>query len=150
MALHAPIDRFTHHTLRAVVLELKEGERRRHFPFTMHVGVPGRSVRHVEDPRSPSDAGLRADLVLAMLQMTTGLKPRPCAWLTRPGELTLHDGDVPWASAVRWAAAATGTPLGLVVVTRRGWFDPETGVRREWRRLRRHHGRKAAAGQSQV
>ncbi|HEY1117786.1 MAG TPA: hypothetical protein VGE43_08780, partial [Acidimicrobiales bacterium] len=99
MALHAPIDRFTHQTLRAAVLGLKEGERRRHFPLTLHVGVPGRSSFHVEDPRHPPDAGLRADLVLALLQRAQAMTPRSCAWLTRPGVLSLHDGDVRWASA---------------------------------------------------
>lgn len=150
MALHAPIDRFTHQTLRAAVLDLKEGERRRHFPFTLHVGVPGRSSWHAEDPRNPIDAGLRADLALALLQRAQAMTPRPCAWLTRPGALSTHDGDVAWASAVRWAAAATGTSLGMVVVTRHGWFDPETEVRREWRRLRRHRSRRDAVTQSQV
>lgn len=150
MALQAPIDRFTHQTLREAVLDLKEGERRRHFPFTLHVGVPGQSAHHVDTPRSPPDAGLRADLVLALLQRACGMTPRPCAWLTRPGELSLHDGDVSWASAVRWAAAAAEVHVGLVVVTRHGWFDPESGIRREWRRLRRHQARGSASAQSQV
>jgi hypothetical protein len=58
-------------------------------------------------------------------------------WLTRPGELSPHDDDLRWLGPATWACAALGVPVGLVVVTRRGWFDPVSDVRREWRRLRR-------------
>ena len=138
MALQAPIDRLTHHTLRAAVLEFRERERRRWFPYMLHVGTPGRDVVHVEETGRQVDAGLRADLVLAMVQQAANFTPRPFAWLTRPGGLTLHDDDVPWASSLRWVAAATGVPISLVVVTRQGWFDPDSEIRREWQRLRRH------------
>ena len=134
--LQAPIDRHAHRVLRAATLELIETEPRRRFPVTLHAGEPGRSVRHVEDP-PVSDAGLRADVALALVRRAGALVPRPCLWLTRPGELTPHDDDLRWLGPTRWAGAALGSDVALVVVTRRGWFDPVSDVRREWRRLRR-------------
>jgi hypothetical protein len=50
----------------------------------------------------------------------------------------VEDVDLDWGRAVRWAADALGRTDAVVVVTRHGWFDPVSGVRREWRRLRRH------------
>jgi hypothetical protein len=136
VALQAPIDRHTHRVLRAAALELVEDERRRRFPTTVHAGEPGRSVRHVDHP-ALADAGLRADVALSLLRQAAVLTPRPCLWLTRPGELSPHDDDLRWLGPTTWACASLGSPLGLVVVTRRGWFDPVSDVRREWRRLRR-------------
>jgi hypothetical protein len=133
--LQAPIERETHTVLRAATLELVETESRRRFPTTLHAGVPGRTVRHVDDP-PVGDAGLRADVVLSLLRHATTTVPRPFLWLTRPGELSPHDDDLRWLGPASWACAGLGAPLGLVVVTRRGWFDPVSGVRREWRRLR--------------
>ncbi|MFM6848569.1 MAG: hypothetical protein ACKOVB_05645 [Terrabacter sp.] len=134
--LRAPIDRRTHEVLRAATLELVEGESRRRFPPVLHAGVPGLSVRHLDDLRT-ADAGLRADVALALLARAAALTPGPCLWLTRPGELSTHDDDLRWLGPTSWAAAALGVPVSLVVVTRRGWFDPVSDVRREWRRLRR-------------
>jgi hypothetical protein len=134
--LQAPIDRHTHRVLRAAALQLIEGEARRRFPSALHAGEPARCVRHVEDPPL-GDAGLRADVVLAMLRQAATLTPRPFLWLTRSGELSPHDDDLRWLGPTAWAASALGSPVRLVVVTRRGWFDPVTDVRREWRRLRR-------------
>jgi hypothetical protein len=136
LGLQAPIERHTHTVLRAATLELVEEQRQRRFPTTLHAGVPGRCARHVEDPPL-TDAGIRADVVLALLRQAQGLTPRPHLWLTRPGELSPHDDDLRWLGPATWACASLGLPLGLVVVTRRGWFDPVSGVRREWRRLRR-------------
>ena len=83
------------------------------------------------------DAGLRADIALALLRRAGASTPRPLVWLTRPGELSAHDEDLLWLGPVSWAVAALGQHASPVVVTRRGWFDPVSGVRREWRRLRR-------------
>ena len=138
-AVHAPVDRWTHDVLRAATLELVEAGATRRFPTALHAGVPGRSVRHVEDP-PVADAGSRADVVLALLRAATPLVPRPLLWLTRPGELTVHDDDLRWLGPAAWAARALGMPVGLVVVTRRGWFDPVSDVRREWRHLRPRPG----------
>ena len=136
LALRAPIDRHTHRVLRAATLEHVEGEARRHFPVVLHAGEPGRSVRHVEAPPL-ADAGVRGDVALALLRRARVLTPRPYVWLTRPGELSPHDDDLRWTGPVSWACSSIGQPVGLVVVTRRGWFDPVSDVRREWRRLRR-------------
>ncbi len=136
VALRAPIDRDTHRVLRAAVVELVETEARRRFPVTVHAGEPGRALRHVEDPPL-ADAGARADVALALVVRARALGPRPRVWLTRPGELSPHDDDLRWLGPVAWACSAVGEPVGLVVVTRRGWFDPVSDVRREWRRLRR-------------
>jgi hypothetical protein len=93
-------------------------------------------VRHVEDPPLADD-GLRADVAVALLRRGSALSSRPFLWLTRPGGLSPHDDDLRWLGPTSWAGAALGSPVRLVVVTRRGWFDPVTDVRREWRRLRR-------------
>ena len=74
---------------------------------------------------------------------------RPVVWLTRPGELSVHDDDLRWLGPVAWACGSVGEPIGLVVVTRRGWFDPVSGVRREWRRLRPRHRPAQEVPQSQ-
>jgi hypothetical protein len=142
VALQAPVDRLTDRVLRAATLELVQVETRRRFPAVVHAGVPGRSVRHVEDP-PVADSGLRDDLVLALLRRGAALAPRPFLWLTRPGELSPHDDDLRWLGPATWAAGALGSPVGLVVVTRRGWFDPVSEVRREWRRLRPARPRKS-------
>ena len=44
LALRSPIDRHTHRLLRAAVLELVEGEARRHFPTVLHAGEPHRAA----------------------------------------------------------------------------------------------------------
>ncbi|GAB3033845.1 hypothetical protein GCM10011376_30030 [Nocardioides flavus (ex Wang et al. 2016)] len=134
-AIRPPIDRYTHTMLRAATLELVERERRRRFAPVVHAGVPGRCVAHPDDGTA-SDPGLRADVVLAMLRRSASLTARPLLWLTRPGELSPHDDDLRWLGPTSWAAQALGMHVGLVVVTRRGWFDPVSDVRREWRRLR--------------
>ena len=135
-ALQAPVDRYTHVVLRAATVELVEHEQRHRFPTAIHAGVPGRAVRHVDEP-ALSGAGVRADVVLMMLRQASASVPRPILWLTRPGELSPHDDDLRWLGPAAWASRALGLEVGLVVVTRRGWFDPVSDVRREWRRLRR-------------
>ena len=57
-------------------------------------------------------------------------------WLTRAGPLDLQDVDAAWLAAARTAASEAGVALTMVVVTRRGWCDPRSGARREWKRLR--------------
>ena len=136
LAVRAPVDHRTHQVLRAAVIELKEGERRHRFPVVLHAGTPGRSLRHVDGPPL-ADSGARTDVALALVARARLREPRPFVWLTRPGELSPHDDDLRWLGPVAWACSSLGEARGLVVVTRRGWFDPVSGVRREWRRLRR-------------
>jgi hypothetical protein len=147
MPVLAPIPRATHVALRAAVLDFRETERRRRPPPTLHVGLPPRpSVSFVHQPGTSPDASLATDVVGALLQRSrreTGALPggaAPLAWLTRAGSLGVHDADVLWSSATRAAYAEAGLEPTFVVVTRDGWVDPVTGVRREWRRLRRRSG----------
>jgi hypothetical protein len=124
--------------LRQAVLEHARAERRRGYPPVLHVGVPGGTEElFALGPDEPADHAIRADAVAALLQRgrrATGAVP--LVWLTRTGPLDLQDVDAAWLSAARTAAAEAGIELTLVVVTRRGWLDPRSGVRREWKRLR--------------
>ena len=145
MALQAPITHADHVTLRAAVLELKENERRRVFGVAVHAGVPGvLTATHRVPPGPGADHGLRTDLASALLLRAAAVVAGPRAWLTRPGALALHDADVAWSSAFAAAGAEAGLAVDFVVVTRDGWFDPVSGVRREWRRLRRRSSPLAA------
>lgn len=118
---------------RAAVRAHAATERRRRYAPLVHVGLPG--VREVAVAAHPAatDHGLRCDVVAAMLAATDGAH---LAWLTRPGELTLHDVDAAWLSAALAAYAEAGRDLTWVVVTRRGWWDPRSDVRRTWQRVR--------------
>jgi hypothetical protein len=118
---------------RSAVRAHAAAERRRRFAPLLHVGLPG--VRTMTVPAHPSggDHALRSDLVAAMLARTEG--PH-LVWLTRPGELSWHDADAAWLPASTAAYAEAGRDLTWVVVTRRGWWDPRSGVRRTWQRVR--------------
>lgn len=136
--IHAPIDRLTHQVLRAAVLELREAESRRRFPMALHAGLPGTAVSLEPAHLRRADVGLARELTLILLERAGRAHERPFCWLTRPGALTVHDADLFWDAAVRWAAQALSSSVSLVVVTREGWFCPTTGATRSWRRLRRH------------
>lgn len=149
MPVLAPITRATHVALRAAVLDFRETDRRRRPPPTLHVGLPARqAASFVPEPGTTPDAALAADVVGALLQrshrdlatLLGDARPDPLAWLTRAGSLAVHDADVLWSAATRAAYAEAGLDATFVVVTRDGWLDPVTGVRREWRRLRRRSG----------
>ena len=121
-----PLTRQTHALLRRAVLDFRVAEKRKAFAPVVHVGVPG-TVDLTYEPRRDErlEHGLRADLV------------EPLVWVTRTGEFVLEDADAAWLSAARSAYAEAGVPLTMVVVTRRGWWDPRSGRSREWMRLRR-------------
>ena len=121
------------HLARTAVRAHAARERRRRYAPVLHVGVP--AVRELSVPAQPAatDHALRCDVVAAMLARTEG---RHLAWLTRPGELTLHDVDAAWLAAVTAAYAEAGRDLTWLVVTRRGWWDPRSGACRTWRRVR--------------
>ncbi len=135
--IREPVDRVTALVLRRAVLDHVRAERRRWFPALLHVGLPGGAEEvFAIDPDEPLDHALRADVVAALLQRGRRRGAVPLLWLTRPGPLELQDVDAAWVSGVRAAGAEAGVALTLVVVTRRGWVDPRSGVRREWKRLR--------------
>jgi hypothetical protein len=124
--------------LRRAVLDFRVSERRKSFAPVLHVGVPGVAVCTHEPGRAERlEHGLRADLVAAMLCRTRTGPVEPLVWVTRTGGFVLEDTDAAWLSAARSAFAEAGVALTMVVVTRRGWWDPSTGRRREWKRLRR-------------
>ncbi len=125
-------------TLRSAVLEHVTTERRRAFAPLLHVGTPGGPqdlfAPHPDD--GPLDHALRADVLAALLRRHRSARTAPLVWLTRPGELCLQDVDAAWLAAARTATAEAELPVTLVVVTRRGWWDPRSGTTRTWRRLR--------------
>jgi hypothetical protein len=131
-ALVEPVPPAVAHLLRRAVLALATTERRRHFPAVLHVGTPEGDCSSVEDDRD-WDAGLRADIVGAALAR---VGRRSTAWLTRPGSLDLQDVDADWLGPLLRSAEENDVDLVYVVVTRHGWVDPRSGVRREWRRIR--------------
>jgi hypothetical protein len=137
-----PLSREREAQLRRLVIEHHRDERRRRFAPVLHLGWPGRpEVGRVVEPvpeRSGEadglDHGLRCDLLAALVKRARDRDA--LAWLTRPGPLDLQDVDAGWLRAVASVSGEAGHDLGLVVVTRRGWRDPRSGVGREWRRLR--------------
>ena len=129
-----PVPRPTALLLREAVRRLAAVERRRRFAPLLHVGRPGVRERSVPATLTTTDHGLRCDLVAALLARAG--EPAPLVWLTRPGELDAEDVDLAWLAAARAAYAEAGRDLTWALVTRRGWHDPRTGTRREWRRIR--------------
>ena len=145
MPLSAPITRTEHSVLRAAVIDFKESSPRGRAPVSLQVGVPGRAVaRHVVGPGQVLDQALRTDIAAALLQRSTPAAGHRWAWLTRSGSLSLHDADVAWSAAWYAACGEASVDVPFVVVTRTGWRDPRSEVLREWSRLRRRSGRRAA------
>lgn len=139
--IREPLSRPLHAVLRRAVADHAARERRRVHPPLLHVGWPGGSEDvFVVGPEDELDHALRTDVVAALLHSVRRHAPIadavPMLWLTRSGPLEVGDLDQAWLSAARSASAEAAVDLTLVVVTRRGWFDPRTGVRREWKRLR--------------
>jgi hypothetical protein len=129
--LEEPVPAPTERLLRSAVLDLAT-ERRRRVPPVLHVGAPG-SWMTVPDDRT-WDHGLRTDLVGAALRRLD--RPEAVAWVTRSGPLTMQDVDAAWLAPVVTAGAERDMDVTFVVVTRHGWVDPRSGVRRVWRRIR--------------
>lgn len=142
MPLAAPITRTEHIVLRAAVIDFKEAMPRGRPPVSLHVGVPGCAVAgHVVERDQVLDQALRTDISAALIQRTASAGGHRWAWLTRGGSLDLHDADVAWSAAWYAACAESGIEVPFVVVTRTGWRDPRSGVRRDWSRLRRRSAR---------
>ena len=117
----------------SAVLHLATTDHRRRIPPVLHVGVPGGPASSVAD--DPAwDHGLRAEIVGAVLRVR---RDPPWVWLTRSGPLSLQDVDAAWLAPTVAAATERGVDPAYVVVTRHGWFDPRSGLRHEWRRIRR-------------
>jgi hypothetical protein len=87
-------------------------------------------------PEARFDHALRAEVVGAMLHRARSVTALPALWLARPGELSWHDLDAEWLAAALTAYAEASARLTFVVVTKRGWYDPRSGARRQWKRLR--------------
>jgi hypothetical protein len=137
-----PIDPECRRLLRRAVLQHVGSRTGRVHPPVVHVGTPGSTVRRFVVRRDqPTDHALRSDVVAAMLgrrrdpSWQVPWRP-PWVWLTRSGELDLHDLDVEWLTAAASAYGEAGVDLTMVVVNRRGWRDPRSGVRQTWVRLR--------------
>jgi hypothetical protein len=121
--------------LRLAVVQFKATERRRVFDPVLHAGRPGgRNVDFVDE--GGLDQALRTDVCAALLSRARLFMERPVLWLTRPGLPVLHDLDQQWFAAARAAYGEASLPLAIVIVTRAGWYNPRTGERREWKRLR--------------
>jgi hypothetical protein len=132
--LREPVDRAVRQELRRAVVDHVRTLSGRSFPPVLHVGRPGGPVRRFTvRPDDPTDHALRTDVVAAMLGRPATV---PWVWLTRTGDLALHDLDAAWLAAASTAYAEAGLDLTMVVVTRRGWRDPRSGVGQTWVRLR--------------
>jgi len=132
-----PVPATTRRLLRKAVHEHAATERRRWgYPPVLHVGVPGGEVAALDlADAEPADPGLRTDVVAA-LRVRAGGAPEHLVWLTRWGDLGLQDVDAQWLGGARAAYAEAQVALTFVVVTRRGWRDPRSGVGRTWARVR--------------
>ncbi len=120
--------------LREAVRRHAAAEHRRRFAPLLHLGRPGVRERTVPATLLTTDHALRCDLVAGLL--ATAGEVSPLVWLTRPGSLEPEDLELAWCSAAWTAASEAGRDLTCVVVTRHGWRDPRSGVRREWQRIR--------------
>ena len=112
------------------------------------MGEPGGWRETVELPWPEPrwhDAGLRLDLVAALLGRTDPTATAAHGWVTRPGAPALHDADLAWHAAAVHAWGVHGLLLsGFHALTRTGWVDVVTGERREWKRLRLGPGARGA------
>ncbi len=140
VGIEEPVPTLLRRRLRDVTFEHAVGERRRVFPPRLHLARPDRAeVTFEVDPTEDIDAALRVDLAAALLRRVRRTPATPVlAWLTRRGGLEVQDVDLAWLGAIRTAAAEEAAgDVAFVVVNRRAWRDPATGVERTWKRLRR-------------
>ena len=136
--IREPVPRALAAVLRRAALDHARVEHRRGYPPLLHVGFPGGAEEvFTLAPGDPTDHAIRADVLAAMLRrFRRAAGTVPLVWLTRAGPLDLQDVDAAWLAAARTATAEAGVELTMVVVTRHGWTDPRSGVRRQWKRLR--------------
>lgn len=137
-----PVPAGTERLLRRIVREHVASERRRRHTPLLHVGLPGAETIHAIRPDETTDHALRADIVAAMVRRvrSRGRELTPIVWLTRGGFVEAQDDvqdvDAEWLAGAAQAYGEAGLPLVFVVVGRHGWFDPRSGTRRSWVRLR--------------
>ncbi len=143
MPLREPLTDAVAAAWREEVRRLVDARPRKHFAGRLHVGrAGGPSVDDTPPDRAGLDAALRTDLLDALLQRwsesaTGRASPHaPVLWWVRPGVPERHDDDVAWLAAARAACAQRTLRRTFVVVTRVGWYDPETEVGRRWTRVR--------------
>jgi hypothetical protein len=118
---------------------VRDAGTRRALPFTAYVGVPG-SVRTALVHEQAHDQVLRADLVERVvdgLPERTVRRAAACAWVTRPGDLTLDTLDQDWLAAARAGFERHDLELpAFFVVSRNGWHEALSGRTRRWHRVR--------------
>jgi hypothetical protein len=124
-----PVDADLARLLRRAVLDHVRSSPGRHVAAALHVGTPGAAYASVD-----ADVEALVDVVAA-LRVASG-QIQPLVWLTRAAVAGLQDVDARWLAAARAAYAEADVALTFVVVTRVGWWDPRSDVRRTWRRLR--------------
>jgi len=136
--LHDPLPAPLERLLRQAAYDHAVNDARRLFTPQLHIGVPGRP--HFVLPADiAADRTVRTDAIAAMLERSRadGVT-RPLCWLVRPGGLdswlTALESD--WLAAARTAYAEADERLVFVLVSRRGWRDPRSGLGRTWERLR--------------
>lgn len=137
-----PVPRPLQQLLREAVLAHATDETRRVYPPVLHAGVPGRAARRfVIEPDDDLDLALRTEIVEALARPGVERGRVPLLWLTRREAAAGTDAgdtvDQAWLAATTTAGGELGVLLDLVVVTRRSWHDPRTGVGRTWQRIRR-------------
>ncbi|GAA1542746.1 hypothetical protein [Nocardioides humi] len=135
--IQEPVSALLERVLLRAVREHAAAEGRGQLPPRLHVGIPGGEIRSFEiHPEESLDLALRTEVLEAMCRDHLARDAVPLVWLTRTPEG--HDlEDLAWAAAVGCAGPELGVRLDLVVVTRRSWRDPRSGVGRRWTRLRR-------------
>ena len=137
--IQAPVSPLLHRVLRRAVVEHATDERRRRYPVTLHAGLPGtgragrRSFAMRPGRDGALDLALRIEIVEALCRDSLARDVVPLLWLTRPADGPDLE-DLAWAAAVGCAGPELGVDLDLVVVTRRSWRDPRSGVGRTWSR----------------
>lgn len=114
------------------MLALAQSDHRRRIPATLRIGEPGGTFTTVAD-QPDWDHGLRSEIVGAVLRER---RDPGWVWVARSGPLTLQDVDAAWLGPALSVAAEREVDVAFVVVTRHGWWDPRSGVRREWKRIR--------------
>ena len=134
VAVEEPVPRPLLRLLRRAVLDLARSERRRRFPPTLHVGVPGGTQQRFDTAGENLDHALRVDIVEAMIRRLARSPGPPLVWLTRPGPLEREDTDHGWLAAVLAASRELEVTTRFVLVCRTAWVDPVSGVGRTWAR----------------